>query len=709
MKKMSVLICMIVVWGMASTCFALNPILIGNFEDPISGGRYDNWLTDYTVEPVTDPCIAATLDTHSLQCVDDDGGWGATITKPLGEYGSTPETNPLAAALLNEGSLLSIDVTAFPGEVAEDWATLELFASADGYWGAFAGTDQGVTIDGQPHTYEFFITGDIRDVITNGIAGWGCNLGWLLNTGAASTTIYIDNIWIYPEVPEDPLLPHNGETVQALDLINGDVDVTLTWEAAADPNEDVTGYAVNPDIVDQYIFLGVGEPNMVYIGATGTDPGVTDPCSQYGPIDLPLATTYTWAVVDAIEGNEQSFTVGLSTLGDVDPNNLIGPVWTFETLSDLPEITTQPVNARVALGGNADPAFTVVVSSYSEESYQWYYSTDAVIDSGDTLLSGETSDELSILGAILGDEGFYYCEVINNSAIPVYTDVVSLVVERIVAQYQFENDLTDSISTNHGTGYNSPVFVTDCVEGTYAIALDGINQYVDLGSSAYPQAGFGIGGIGGGLDVGTVMCWVKLDAIAAASSATILSNQNPGWPVTWFGFEIASDETGANANQQTFVWGDDAMVFWATWNPPWADPFNMAGDGQWHMLATTWDMNGTVKTYMDGNLLGAFGATASTFSAWVNGTVIGATRGEPFTNYFDGLIDNLRVCNYEVAAEDIVQEYYDITSNPGCIYDFAGSNFNGNQLGSSYCKIDLADFAEFASNWLNDGFYTPAP
>jgi hypothetical protein len=34
---------------------------------------------------------------------------------------------------------------------------------------------------------------------------------------------------------------------------------------------------------------------------------------------------------------------------------------------------------------------------------------------------------------------------------------------------------------------------------------------------------------------------------------------------------------------------------------------------------------------------------------------------------------------------------------------------NGDRLASSYCKLDLADFAAIAAVWLNDGFYTPAP
>ena len=116
-------------------------------------------------------------------------------------------------------------------------------------------------------------------------------------------------------------------------------------------------------------------------------------------------------------------------------------------------------------------------------------------------------------------------------------------------------------------------------------------------------------------------------------------------------------------------------------------------------------MNGTAKIYLDGNLLDTKDTNGpDTFTDSAPVTNIGAYA--PWSGYVGGLIDNLRIYNYQVPAEDIVAEYYDVTGNPGCIEpDF--SVFNVNQLGSSYCKVTLADFAEFGAAWLTDGLYTP--
>ena len=129
----------------------------------------------------------------------------------------------------------------------------------------------------------------------------------------------------------------------------------------------------------------------------------------------------------------------------------------------------------------------------------------------------------------------------------------------------------------------------------------------------------------------------------------------------------------------------------------------MGGDSQWHMLASAWDRNaGTMKAYLDGSLLTTWGAEPSVFSAWDSTMTIGFNG----TNYFGGLIDNLRVYNYEVAPEVIAQEYFDVTGDPGCIYlSFTGSNLNADNTGTSYCRVDIADLAAFAGVWLLDGFY----
>jgi len=438
---------------------------------------------------------------------------------------------------------------------------------------------------------------------------------------------------------------------------------------------------------------------------------------------LDYNTTYYWRV-DAYEPNTLPGGVG----------NILHPglTWKFTTKSALPVIDVQPVSTRFGVA-DASAQFTIDVNSVTPESYQWYYAKHGVVDNvNDAAIStsvGGNTNTLTIASHNKAYQAYYYCKVWNaatesggGTSPDLYSDIVTLVVERKVAEYKFDGNLTDTSGSGYnGTGVGSPTYAAGVGGSGSALSLDGSTQYVEIGSSsdpstfnnAFPRADLlDADGIGGGLDVGTIMCWVKLDATDANEVSPILFNSNAGWPHTEYSFGVTTDSAAANTNMRSYIWGDTGeLLFWADANPPYVDPFNMGGDGLWHMLAITWNMgtgnnDGNVKAYIDGNLLAAWSAQPSTFTAWDAVMKIGFDG----TNYFGGLIDNLRVYNYEIAAEDIVAETYAITGAPGCIYlDFVGNNLNVDNAGTSYCTVDLADFAVLAANWLNDGIYTPAP
>ncbi len=53
------------------------------------------------------------------------------------------------------------------------------------------------------------------------------------------------------------------------------------------------------------------------------------------------------------------------------------------------------------------------------------------------------------------------------------------------------------------------------------------------------------------------------------------------------------------------------------------------------------------------------------------------------------------------------QEYLSITGIQPCTNPaFTANTYNYDNTGLSYCKVDLADFAVFAQNWLESGLYT---
>ena len=729
MKTLIQLLCVMLVLGFVSTSFALDPILIGDFELPIDGDgdgnddRYEDWMVDWDEVAVSSPGITVTRGAKSLKCVHAEGGWNLKLSMPFGEYGQTLETNARANAMVQERSAWSIDVTVFPGDVPGNTITLAMHGEGGGLGWGLQTPDQPIIVDGKPHTYVIEIPQAVKDALPKGIAGWYCNLGFGFTTGSGPATIYVDNIWIWPEGVDSWKKPHDPSYDEAINVNPEYSDITLKWKAGTikDPADPNSLLPVNPNIVAQYVYLrnaNSADPNMYFIGQLG-DPGLVDPDSAYGPIVLPVNSLYKWAVVDVLDGHVPAspwatYDAAAAVAGDpADPNALVGPIWTLQTRATTPVIHTQPVSKRFGVN-DASVQFTVGVDPGYAPSYQWYYSLDNVIGPEDTAISssiGGNTNTITITAHNKAYQAYYYCKIWNSYTVSgggtfpdVYSNVVSLVVERQVAEYKFDGNLNDtSTMALHGIGVGSPTYVTGVGGVGQALLLDGATQYVEV-ANGFPRADLFTAteqGAGGGLDIGSVLCWVKLNATAAGQFSPIMFNTTSGWPQTQFNLGITTDAAGTNTNLREFIWNNSGnLSFWMDVNPVWADPFNMGGDGQWHMLAMTWN-TGTVKSYLDGNLLASWSASTGAFSAWTETMKIGFDG----TNYFGGAIDNLRVYNYELSAEAIENEAYLITGKHGCIYDFDGSNMNVNQLGSSYCRIDLADFAALAANWLNEGFY----
>jgi hypothetical protein len=685
------------------------PMLIGDFENPVVIDRYDGWWEDGgPFVTVTTPPSAITLHTHALKCTSTVGGlWCCGAQVNISGLANGMDT--VAAP----ESCWVVDYTAFAADFTGGWGDLGISmncAAATGGWDKSG--FQPMILDGLPHRMIFMLTATQKEKMAEGALGWGSNLGLCITTAAGNATVYFDNVRLLPAPPQDELLPHNGTIINEARIgTTLSENATLHWLAAADPNAETTGNRVNPTVVDQYVFWndGVGG-TMFYQGKTNANPGTTDPNSQYGPITWNCNKTYKWAVVDVLAGHTQTLTVGVSTLANADPNNLISPTFNWKSISTLPAITTQPVNKRAALNATNVSIFTVGVVDPITTSFQWYSSADNVIDAGDVAINSTSipsaiTNTLIIPTVAAGYQRYYYCKVYNNYTVTgggtepdLYTNVVALVVERMVAQYTFEGNLNDTnpVATDrhNGTGVNGATWAAgDSIEGTRALSLNGTNQYVTLGTAGYPKASVLVGGIGGGLDIGSILCWVK-----ATQNGTVLGNADPNG---------ATSLQLSGGGSLMSVKGSSATVG----NAP--NPYYIiVADGNWHLLSATWDMNGVMRLRVDTELVQVT-AAPSTFQPWMYNMLIGAGRpnSSDYTaigNYFGGLIDNLRVYNYVITPEVIAQEYFDKTGTRTCINpEFYGTVINPNfdNAGSSYCKIDLADFVVFAENWLTNGFY----
>lgn len=194
---------------------------------------------------------------------------------------------------------------------------------------------------------------------------------------------------------------------------------------------------------------------------------------------------------------------------------------------------------------------------------------------------------------------------------------------------------------NNGTLYNSPTWV----DGKFgkALSFDGSNDYVETPIVSNTLTDF------------TMEAWVKASIVPGDRRIVMGS----GWSYhDWYiGINLGSS-TGAPARKWLFwVAGNSQIAYLAA-------PDEIVA-GEWYYLVATYQGT-TGKFYINGNYIGSFTFTRTTDT---NPFRIGRSNsGE----YFNGLVDEVRVYNRALTSEeisDLYQNYgYTTTNAPGEVF-----------------------------------------
>lgn len=419
----------------------------------------------------------------------------------------------------------------------------------------------------------------------------------------------------------------------------------------------------------------------------GTDPNAGDNeevvtnevAGYYDPQSLPYATTFYWAV-DAIDPN------------DGHPFPQPGPAWTFRTISDIPEIIVQPQSVTAFLGDTMQ-MIIFVSSAFEPHSYQWYRDDVALTD--DAKHTGTQSDILTIHDIEVTDEqASYYCEVSNIKG-TVTSDVVLIMLKRLLAHYKFENNLLDELGENDGSASGGKVQYVSGVDGM-AVEAETKNTYIKLSTDAYPKAG-----VGNGLPEGTVSCWIKIGFIGAEyrifgnvnSGGTAVILKAPTWENDFIGLAgfWIRDERGIGAE----VWSSVTVC-----------------DNKWHHVVASWDTaEGFFRIYVDGILSGEeIVPGMGDFADWQYPMAIlaGMEGGSAGYNYLEPL-DELQFYNYAMTRLEIAAIYYDQTGIELCAVDYPAAYDLSGPLGKPDCVLDMYDMALLCASWLECGLYPSCP
>lgn len=462
------------------------------------------------------------------------------------------------------------------------------------------------------------------------------------------------NSWFgFDNIRLDGILP-KGEAANP-DPYYGEEDVELdrimTWEIGEDPNNPgnpmpgVTGYYVYLSTDETSVATaGTDDTSGIYRGFTAKGDESYDPSASADP--LVNDETYYWRVDERLVD---------------DANTIEGKIWMFYSERTLPEVAEQPQNTY-AFPGETAVITTVAATSPTELFYQWYRGESP--DKSNPVADADSA-ELSIVDVSVGDEGLYYC-MITNDAGDVDTDSVMLLVKRLAGHWKMDGNLDDASGYGH-PGLGDPNFVAG-KDGSAAVFLAQSEAVVIPDSADYFNLytdGF------------TLSLWVKttpLDGwiIFATKSEGLVAGFHIGAAnVSGNGFFTLREHSGANNGDVV----SDVVV----------------NDDQWHLVTGVFEGDTQLlKIYVDGELSGEIPAN----TAEMLGTAVDLTIG---SWAFAGLIDDVRIYNYAIDAISAALLYTDFSpgetvclDNVGLEYDFSGN-----------CKIDLADFAYIAAEWMN--------
>ncbi|MEJ5260652.1 MAG: LamG domain-containing protein [Anaerohalosphaeraceae bacterium] len=476
---------------------------------------------------------------------------------------------------------------------------------------------------------------------------------------------------IPPLCARDPNpLPQNADGSVGTLINPTQTQVQLNWKAGVDPNNF---YPVNPKIRTHYIWMGESETSLSYVGQVPhTD--WNNPNVSY-TITLAEGRTYYWSIEEGLDnGTGNAYPSG-------DPNNILGPIWSFTAKGATPLILVDPVNTVASPN-----AVLSIVANDVASTYQWFkVGTPDIPLTDNSVYSGTTTTTLTITAPTVAHEGQYYCIAYNGLTPSAPSKAAWVWTKRLMGHWKFDGNLLDSVSASvpgapahHGTmaGGGTGVDTYGAGINGNAIVFANTADYVEIDNpeffNFYPL-GF------------TISFWYKENsAVGWRLPVSKLDAGTAGW---LFGVDKAW------RNQAVFFFdSNNNPAFWADGNP------NVAlDDGQWHMITAVYDPQTTSYTiYTDGDKNETIVLDISAAPLAAAPLSIGGRATELSV---DGAIDDVRIYSYPLTPVQIAQLYVDFEPSKFVCMEDEEDPLTAFDLNSD-CKVDLADFALFAAKWL---------
>ncbi len=398
----------------------------------------------------------------------------------------------------------------------------------------------------------------------------------------------------------------------------------------------------------------------------GIDPNVVS-TSQNGISN----TTY---VVFDVDSAADEFTL---TLGNIIAHNgqifVSGLAFDNGPEAQAPNISLQPINANKPVGGTVEFKVDADDPVGGTLTWQWVFDPnlavtgDEVTLTDDADISGSDSNSLIISNIQTADFGYYLCEVSNGNAVD--SDMAKLGVGKLVAHWELEGDLTDSVNGYDGVAVGSPTYETGKI--SQALVLDGDDDHATI------SAGFDdfTGGI-------TISAWGKPTAVGNWQRFVDFANGSASDNILFMRRAGSNDLAF-----EVYNGGTSGGVVAAT------DTIEL---DVWQMFTATMDGAGNVTLYKNGTKIET-GTTAIPLILERSSNFIGKSNWPDAL--YAGSMDDIRIYNYPLSGLEVAGLYLLAPDISVACLEIPAYDFNED------CVVNLEDFAVIASVWLECGRY----
>ncbi|MGB2809546.1 MAG: LamG-like jellyroll fold domain-containing protein, partial [Sedimentisphaerales bacterium] len=411
---------------------------------------------------------------------------------------------------------------------------------------------------------------------------------------------------------------------------------TDTWTRKADMLTSRVGFSTSVANGRIYAISGCVGPGAYPLSIVEEYDPVTD--TWITKADIPtsriwFSTSVVNGKIYAIGGSTGPYSATFST---VEVYDAAADVWMEKADMPTPRkaLSTSAVNGKIyAIGGRMTSGWSAGVSAveeYDQFSLVLDFNRDGKIDSSDMCIMIDywhTDEPSCDIGPMPWGDGIVDVQDLIVLAEYLFTDF------RMVAHWKLDeiegNIAHDSIGNNDGTLYGEPVWRPTGGKFAGALEFDGIDDYVSTDFILDPAKGSL-----------SVFAWIK----GGAPGQVIISQ---------------SDTTIGLTTQlgSAWLWADSSYgrLITRLMHPPF-EPLvseSVITDGQWHHVGLVYDFIGLYRyLYVDGaevardiDVVGGVGSDG--------GLYIGAGESLVPVSFFSGLIDDVRIYNQALTAEEI--------------------------------------------------------